>query len=447
MNCTIEDMLAAFAGKATQGHPENTSSWPSSCKPIADDIISTFNELTSGTEQLADELLNCYEALNAAFEAVTSVAMCTNTDEAVKVLTKEIGKVVGSSVAYYIGVLPGVKNKNRLPDDKPLCEKILHKIEITPTQASSRDFLEQHNSEITQLMDNTDVFNVALIGYADEHKKHHDYEGRGNVLVIKLSGADEKDNWAGHLICLRSVDQKLFTALDVNLAMSTSKTGAAVLDNIIYAEKLNRAYLQTVTSLVRTIEAKDKYTSGHSTRVSAIAKELGQIVGLESRKLRWIEQAGLLHDIGKIGIRDYVLCKTGKLTDKEFAEIKTHPKRSYKVLEPIEAMKPALLAVKHHHEHFDGTGYPDGLVGQAIPFEARILQIADVWDALTSTRSYRKALSKEKAIAIMCDEAGTVLDSEIFAKFKEAFDSGKISAANRDTTQNQQSKRSKSLQK
>jgi HD-GYP domain-containing protein (c-di-GMP phosphodiesterase class II) len=126
-----------------------------------------------------------------------------------------------------------------------------------------------------------------------------------------------------------------------------------------------------------------------------------------------LEWAGLLHDIGKIGIVDAVLSKPGRLTADEFDHIKTHPAQSAQVLQPVDGLRANLPIVRHHHEHNDGSGYPDGLVGEEIPLLARIIQVADTWDAITSSRSYRKAIPFDKALGIMREEAGIITDASV----------------------------------
>ena len=184
-------------------------------------------------------------------------------------------------------------------------------------------------------------------------------------------------------------------------------------------EKINQSFLQTISSLALAMEAKDAYTSGHSTRVAQMAASLGRKLGLDQTQIQRLEWAGYLHDIGKIGIRDDILNKPGKLTEEEFEHIKTHPVLSYRVLQPVQALKCVLPAVKHHHEHYDGSGYPDGLTAEEIPLHARILKVADVWDALTTTRSYRQAMSKEQAIQILKQEVGKTMDPFITLKLLE----------------------------
>ena len=160
-----------------------------------------------------------------------------------------------------------------------------------------------------------------------------------------------------------------------------------------------------IISLARTIDARDRYTYGHSARVSLYAGLLGERIGLEGKALATVRQGGLFHDFGKIAVRDAVLLKPAKLTDEEYTEIKRHPREGRDLLQNMKTLAHAMSVVYHHHERIDGSGYPDGLAGEAIPITARVTTIADVFDALTTARVYRGALSREDALRIMTDEA------------------------------------------
>jgi putative two-component system response regulator len=161
---------------------------------------------------------------------------------------------------------------------------------------------------------------------------------------------------------------------------------------------------QVIVALARAIDARDKYTYGHSARVSFYAGLLGERVGLEGRALETVRRGGLFHDFGKIAIRDAVLLKPAKLTAEEYAEIKRHPREGRNLLQNMKTLTHAMAVVYHHHEKMDGSGYPDGLSGESIPVTARVTTIADVFDALTTARVYRGALSREEAIGIMESE-------------------------------------------
>ncbi len=157
-------------------------------------------------------------------------------------------------------------------------------------------------------------------------------------------------------------------------------------------EKLEQAYLESVQTLRYTVEAKDTYTRGHSDRVSEYSVLIGTKLGLPEEQLKILRIGGLFHDIGKIGIPDSILQKNAKLTDDEYSEIKNHPSIGAHILGAASIFKDIIPIVKHHHERYDGKGYPSGLAGENIPYLARITAVADTFDAMTSKRSYRDAL-------------------------------------------------------
>jgi len=178
----------------------------------------------------------------------------------------------------------------------------------------------------------------------------------------------------------------------------------------------------TVRSLVNTLDAKDKYTCGHSDRVALMAKCIAREYGLSEQECQRIYLAGLLHDIGKIGVRDEVLTKAGPLTPEEFAEIKLHPVFGYEILKHLSQLQHVLPGVMHHHEAWNGTGYPHGLKKEEIPVAARILAVADAYDAMTSDRPYRKGISQQKAESILRQGSGTQWAPAAVSAFFEVID-------------------------
>ena len=173
----------------------------------------------------------------------------------------------------------------------------------------------------------------------------------------------------------------------------------------------------TVKSFAKTLDAKDKYASGHSERVTRYALVIAKAMDLPQDEIERLAQAGLLHDIGKIGISEFVLNKNGKLDHKEFKEMRSHPVIGREILAPIAGFKEISEIVYYHHEHFNGEGYPEGLVGEDIPLLSRIIAVADTYDAMTSTRAYRKKLEKEKAIIEIEANSGTQFDPEVVNAF------------------------------
>ena len=212
-----------------------------------------------------------------------------------------------------------------------------------------------------------------------------------------------------------------FHAGDMLLLDSTLTFGGHILSNLKLLEQLRRASFEAVRALVNAVDQKDPYTCGHSERVGFLAKATGKFMGMSPRELQDLEWGGLLHDIGKIGIPLVILNKPGALDCEEFALIKNHPARGFAILKPVESLQGVLDVVLHHHETPDGQGYPDGLKQDGIPLLARIMHVVDTFDALTSTRSYRKAFDYEDAIRILEKESGTKFDTRIVQKFLGAW--------------------------
>lgn len=178
-----------------------------------------------------------------------------------------------------------------------------------------------------------------------------------------------------------------------------------------------KTYLQVITTLVNALESKDPYTEGHSEKVCKYSLLLAETIGLSADEQIKIKTAALLHDLGKIGIPDRVLHKKGKLTDEEFAFIKEHEILSVKILEPLEEFKELLPYILHHHEDYNGAGYPHGLAGEFIPLGARIIAIADVFDALTTGRDYKDAFSVDRSLEILVQEKGKRFDPDLVDAF------------------------------
>jgi HD-GYP domain-containing protein (c-di-GMP phosphodiesterase class II) len=171
--------------------------------------------------------------------------------------------------------------------------------------------------------------------------------------------------------------------------------------------------VEAVAALVAAVEVKDRETQGHNHRVAELCVQIGRDLGMTTSDLRTLARSGLLHDVGKLGIPDGILHKPGPLSDEEWVVMRTHPEIGLRILKRVGHFKRELLAVLYHHERIDGSGYPHGLAGDAIPLEARIVAVADTYDVLTSDRPYRRAMDRERANAIIRSEAGTHLDPRL----------------------------------
>lgn len=210
---------------------------------------------------------------------------------------------------------------------------------------------------------------------------------------------------------LQTLANQAAVALERSILLAESKRQAEKI-KAAYAE-LEITYDRTLTSLMTALDTRDRETEGHSTRVSRLACMLAENLGLKGEQLKALERGALLHDIGKIGITDSILHKPGKLTEDEWKTMRIHPEIGARIVEGIPFLKETLFVIRYHHERWDGSGYPHGLRGKEIPTQARIFAVADVFDALTSKRTYRSKASAEDAIRYMQDHAGVLFDPEI----------------------------------
>ena len=201
-------------------------------------------------------------------------------------------------------------------------------------------------------------------------------------------------------------------------------------DQISHLDTVNRQYRATIEALAHAIDAKDQVTHGHIRRVQTASLQVARALGCsDERQIHAIEAASLLHDLGKLAIPEHILNKPGRLTPAEYETMKTHAAIGAEILAGVDFPYPVVPIVRHHHENWDGTGYPDGLVGDAIPLGARILQVVDCFDALTSHRPYRRALSSSEAISILQERRGTMYDPAVVDAFVRMASTIEVSVA------------------
>lgn len=192
---------------------------------------------------------------------------------------------------------------------------------------------------------------------------------------------------------------------------------AIAIQNARLYEQSQRAYVNTIAALAAAIDAKDSYTRGHSERVASYSVAIAEEMGLTQKEKNFVESAALLHDIGKIGIPGSILRKPESLSEDEYTVVKMHPYTGVQIIKPVEMLTPVVSIIYHHHEHFDGTGYVENLKGEEIPLGARILSVADAFEAMTSERPYRAALNVEEAIAELQRNGGTQFDPNVVNAF------------------------------
>jgi putative nucleotidyltransferase with HDIG domain len=217
-----------------------------------------------------------------------------------------------------------------------------------------------------------------------------------------------------------------FTEKDIFYLSFMAKSAAHSIENLALHENIYENLFATLYAFVNAVEARDLYTREHSSRVTGISMIIGKQLGCDVEELNILNFAGHLHDIGKIGIRDDILLKPGRLTDEEFDKIKEHPTIGANILEQMGFWEKERQIIRCHHERYDGTGYPDGLKQEQIPFLARILSVADVYDAMASDRAYRKRMEEEIILKIINEGVGSQFDPDVVAAFREVYNQGII---------------------
>jgi HD-GYP domain-containing protein (c-di-GMP phosphodiesterase class II) len=228
---------------------------------------------------------------------------------------------------------------------------------------------------------------------------------------------------------------EVFTESDLQLLTAVGKQIGVAIERAGLIADLEKLFVGSIRALVATIEAKDEYTHGHSERVTRYALAIAEEMHIDARGLAVIELSGLLHDVGKIGVPEAILNKNGPLTDEERLAIQRHPQRGADIVKNIEkiervaAIDEIAQSVRHHHERYDGKGYPTALAGEAIPLAARILAVADTFDAITSDRSYRKGRDAAVGAKVILENVGTQFAPDCAAAFQRALSSGALERA------------------
>ncbi|MDD5680038.1 MAG: GAF domain-containing protein [Candidatus Omnitrophica bacterium] len=254
-----------------------------------------------------------------------------------------------------------------------------------------------------------DVMHDSRVRYYEECCK----EGIRSLLAVPIAF---KSKILGTIIAY-SKNIKHFTASEINLISTFAIHAAIALNNATLHNKIQLSYYSTIAALVKAVEAKDPYTSGHSERVTTYAFRVAKEMNLDQKSLEVLTYSGKLHDIGKIAIPDFILQKPGPLTSIEKAEVETHPIKGIHMILPIKFLEKCLPVIRHHHERYDGNGYPDKLKGDEIPVLSRILAVADAFDAMISERPYRKSIKVSEALLEIKKNLKSQFDPRIGALF------------------------------
>lgn len=363
---------------------------------VLDGLAPDLESLLKENEGLAEEVLRSYEQLNLIFDVTAQIAGLTDAYEVKKLLCDRLKAILSAQGVWCVG-------RSSVIDEFILRDPVAcgncslpPEVELEINELASRAVREEKvvvravSSPCADLPDGGTHAMAGPLRFGDV----------GPPLVVTA---------------VRCCTE--FTTGDMLLFDSILAYGGHVLRNMHLVERLKRTSFEAVRALVSAIDKKDPYTCGHSERVGVLARLTGQELGLSPEHLQELEWAGLLHDIGKIGIPEAILNKPGKLTDEEYAIIKKHPQMSYEVLKPVASLAGVMRIVIEHHENFDGTGYPNGLRGEEISLAGRVMHVVDVFDALTSDRSYRRKFDTHRALEIIRQESGTKMDPAVVEKF------------------------------
>ncbi|MGB9721589.1 MAG: GAF and HD-GYP domain-containing protein [bacterium] len=380
--------------------------WDKKRKNIFSNQVVRLMKLMAGQSAIAIYNARLFEQLNKAINDLTllyqieyNISSILSIEELLKTAVHLIDSALGNLITTVL-----------LPDDKS--EKLVIKA-MSPNVIVKSGFesVPMYRGIVGEAMKTKRAIYVADV--EKEERYVSAIEGIKSELAIPLMAGTKILG----VIDFQSRLPARFDLMTLDLLDDIAHRIATFLENAILYERIEKSYTETIRALVLAMEAKDSYTRGHSERVTELAMRLADTMGLTDGRKRRIYWAGLLHDIGKIAISESILNKPGQLDEFEFSEIKRHPVEGAKMLEPIQGLTEIVPVIRHHHENFDGSGYPDGLKAEQIPLESRILAVCDVYDAMTTIRSYRQPFSNEGALSAIKSFSGTRLDPEIVRVF------------------------------
>lgn len=352
-------------------------------------------------ENAEPHILICIKAINTLL--LREQELQETTDEMLQ-LSKQLN-FLSKMAQKLIGV-------NKLEE---CCRIVLH--EISSTIEADQSFIQTKNKEDEKL----EIHYNFSSQTADNIKQQKNIqETAGNTVILTLEDGSSAlvsplkatDGQIGNMIFLKGKEKRVFSAYEKKFVSIIESIISPTIETLRLYDSLQDLYLNTVKALAAAIDAKDEYTHGHSFRVAKYSISIARKMGLPDKQITDLEIAAYMHDLGKIGIPESILGKTSKLTEAEYSEIQKHPVYTDKILEPIHLPAFIVDAAIHHHERLDGSGYPHGLKENKISLFTRIISVADVFDAMTTERPYRDAMSVETVLKELCDKVDKEFDRE-----------------------------------
>ncbi len=390
--------------------------WPpaileKTAQAVYDSLASHFelDSLRDEVDKISDNLSSTYEEISLLYGLTQNLRISRSEEDMGRIALDWLREVLpadGLAVQY-------------LPTEEAEGSSLSHREESTLVTYGECPLTNQTFTDLlatTNLAPNSPpyVVNRNVTG-----TKRWGFANVRQLIVVPLTDGETIFGW---MAAFNHQEDNEFGTVEASLLSSVGAILGIHSGNISLYRQQEDFTAKVVHALTSAIDAKDPYTCGHSDRVARVSVRLAQELGLNEEQLNTLYMAGLLHDIGKIGIDDNVLRKPGRLTPAEYEHIKLHPTLGYNILRDLKPLEEALPVVRHHHEQWDGKGYPSGLQGRETPLLARIVAVADAFDAMSSDRPYRKGMPAEKVGAIFEQGSGIQWDAEVVDAFFAARD-------------------------
>lgn len=371
----------------------------------------TITDLASELEQKNLNLGRAVERLSTIYKIGLAINSTMDIDRLFNLIVRTTTTTLKASIGYII-----------LYDSKNKCLNVTNLIGSGKLLAPKTAIPMKDSSVSTWVIKNRQPILISDINQAPQFDRFSDlgYERKSLICAPLMV----KDEIIGTISVVNKNDESQFSSDEMEMLSTIAAQAAISIKNATLYDEQQQTYLNTIQALVSAIEASDSYTKGHSERVTRYSVEIGRRLSLPVDRMQILERAAILHDIGKIGIDLSLLHKEGMLTPKDIKELQQHPSIGMRILEPIEFLHDVRACIGQHHERFDGMGYPNRIKSDELLIEARILAVADSFDAMTSDRPYRKALPLESAISELHDNAGTQFDPAIVKVFAQVIDEG-----------------------
>jgi HD-GYP domain-containing protein (c-di-GMP phosphodiesterase class II) len=371
----------------------------------------TITDLASELEQKNLNLGRAVERLSTIYKIGLAINSTMDIDRLFNLIVRTSTTTLKANFGYII-----------LYDAENSCLNVTNLIGNGKLLAPKTAIPMKDSSVSTWVIRNRQPLLIADINEAPQFDRFSNlgYERKSLICAPLLV----KDEIIGTISLVNKSDDSQFNSDEMEMLSTIAAQAAISIKNATLYDEQQQTYLNTIQALVSAIEASDSYTKGHSERVTRYSLEIGRRLGLSADRMQVLERAAILHDIGKIGVDLSLLHKEGMLTPQDIRELQQHPSIGMHILEPIEFLHDVRVCIGQHHERFDGRGYPNRIKKDDQLLEARILTVADAFDAMTSDRPYRKALSQDVAIAELRGNAGSQFDPDIVGVFSQVIEEG-----------------------